>query len=296
MTLKHLKIFAEVCRYQSVTRAAEELYLSQPAVSLAIREMEEHYGQKLFERISRKMYVTDAGKALLAFAGEILEKTEEMEQKLKNQDYRKVLKIGASMTMGTFYLPEAVRNFRNRYPDTEIQVQVNSSDLLEDKVLKNELDFCFIEGAAHAEMLRKEELGEDALCVVCSPDSPLAARKNLRLEDLKEEPFLLREKNSGTREVTDSVFLLHNFSVVPLWESTSTLALVRAAAAGLGITIVPSQFVEKEEAAGTVVRLKPKDAHFVRKYQAICHKNKQKTKEAEDLIQAVRKVIHAAGR
>lgn len=293
MTLKHLKIFAEVCRYQSVTRAAEELYMSQPAVSLAVREMEEHYGQKLFERLSRKMYVTDAGKELLAYAGEILQRAEEMEQKMQNQDYRKILRIGASMTMGTFYLPEAVRSIRKKYPDTEIQVQVNSSDLLEEKVLKNELDFCFIEGAVHAEQLGREELGEDALWLICSAENPLTARKRLCLEDLKDEAFLLREKNSGTREVIDSVFLLHNFSVIPLWESTSTLALVRAAAAGLGITIVPSQFV-RNEAAGTIARLCPEDAHFLRKYQVIYHKNKQKTQEAEELIRAVRETIKEA--
>lgn len=294
MTLKHLKIFAEVCRYQSVTRAAEELYMSQPAVSLAVREMEEHYGQKLFERLSRKMYVTDAGKELLAYAGEILQRAEEMEQKMQNQDYRKILRIGASMTMGTFYLPEAVRSIRKKYPDTEIQVQVNSSDLLEEKVLKNELDFCFIEGAVHAEQLGREEFGEDALWLICSAENPLTARKRLCLEDLKDEAFLLREKNSGTREVIDSVFLLHNFSVIPLWESTSTLALVRAAAAGLGITIVPSQFVRNEEAAGTIARLCPEDAHFLRKYQVIYHKNKQKTQEAEELIRAVRETIKEA--
>lgn len=284
MTLKHMKIFVEVCRQQSVTGAARSLYMSQPAVSLAIREMEEHYGQKLFERISRKLFITEAGASAYQYAASILELADEMEQTLRRGSFQKKLRIGSSMTMGVYYLPDVIAKAMKLFPDLQIQTQVNSTELLEEALLKNELDFCFVEGPVHSEHLVMEMLREEELSIVCHKEHPLMKKKNLCLKDLAQENFLLREKNSGTRAVIDSVFLLHDFSVVPLWESTSTVALLQAAAKGIGITIIPSQFLKMEHMEKEVGILRLSDAHFWRRFHVICHRKKVLSQEARQII------------
>ena len=149
MTLKHLRIFVEICRQKSVTGAARELYMSQPAVSLALRELEEYYGQQLFERISRKLFITEAGETAYQYASSILELMGEMEQTLRRDTFQKKIRIGASMTMGVYYMPNTIAKAMKQFPDLRIQAQVNSTELLEAALLENELDFCFVEGPVH---------------------------------------------------------------------------------------------------------------------------------------------------
>lgn len=267
--------------------------MSQPAVSLAVREMEEYYGQNLFERMSRKLYITEAGRTAYQYVSAILELTGEMEETLKSDRFQKRLRLGASMTMGGYYLPDVVTEAARKYPDLKVQTQVNSTELLEQAVLKNELDFCFTEGPVYSEHLTAEVIGEDELCIVCAKDHPLLRKKKLLLKDLEKEQFLLREKNSGTRAVIDSVFLLYNFSTVPLWESTSTAALIRAAAKGIGITIVPFQFLKLEKMESEVGILHLNDAHFWRTFHVIYHKNKVLSKEAKDIVQLMKDTVNA---
>ena len=284
MTLKHLRIFVEICRQKSVTGAARELYMSQPAVSLALRELEEYYGQQLFERISRKLFITEAGETAYQYASSILELMGEMEQTLRRDTFQKKIRIGASMTMGVYYMPNTIAKAMKQFPDLRIQTQVNSTELLEAALLENELDFCFVEGPVHSEHLAVEMLREEELCIVCHREHPLLQKEHLLLKDLAEENFLLREKNSGTRAVIDSVFLLHNFSVTPLWESTSTVALLQAAAKGIGITIIPQQFLKMEHMEEQVGVLKLSDAYFRRRFHVIHHKKKVLSKEAKEIM------------
>lgn len=292
MILKHMKIFAEVCRRQSITKAAKELYMSQPAVSLAVREMEEYYGQRLFERMSRRLFITEAGETAYQYVLSILELSEEMEQTLKYGEFTKRLRLGASMTMGGYYLPDVLAEAMKKYPDIRVQTQVNSTELLEMAVMKNEIDFCFIEGPVHSEHLKSKVIGEDELCIVCAKNHPLLRKENLMLKDLESEQFLLREKNSGTRAVIDSVFLLYNFSVSPLWESTSTAALIHAAAKGIGITIVPFQFLKLEKMESEVGILRLSDAHFWRTFHVIYHRDKILSKEAEDVVEIMKRRVN----
>lgn len=286
MTLKHMRILAAVCDCEGVTAAAQKLFLSQPAVSLAIRELEDYYGVPLFERISRKMYITDAGRKAYSYATHIVSLFDTLETEMRDCDNIGTLRIGASMTLGTHYMPRLVKAFREEYPHMKTEILINSSDILEEKILQNELDFSLIEGPIHADSIFGECLCEDELCIICSKTNPLAVKPLITLTEFSGQPLLLREKNSGTREIVDSSLLLKNLVLHPVWESTSTLALIHAAANDLGITIVPAQFVDDApQYRDSICKINVEGLSFLRKFHIIYHKNKFLTSSAKHFIE-----------
>lgn len=291
MTIKHMRILVEVCKKNSMTLAAHSLYMSQPAVSLAIREMEEYYGVKLFERISRKIYLTEAGERVYQYASHIVTLFEELETQIKNWDNIGSIRVGASMTIGVHYMPDLIEKFHEKYPSIETKVTVNSSDVLESKILHNELDFAVIEGPVHSDNLILETIHEEALCLICGKEDPLAKKKTVKINDLMRQHFLLREKNSGTRQIVESVFLIHGFNVDPYWESTSTLALIHAVSRGIGISIVPEQFVKSLEKEYPVKILNVEQLSFVRNFNVIYHKDKFLSVSSRYLIQLAKEMF-----
>ncbi len=285
MTLKHLKIFVTVCDCNSVTAAAKKLYLAQPSVSLAIKELEDYYQVKLFDRISKRLYLTEAGKRLLNYARHITGLFQEMEDEIKNWDAVGELKIGSSITIGTELMPEYVKQFTTLFPHIKVQVSIYSSNLIEEKILQNELDFALIEGVAHSPYLISQDFQDDHLVVICAPTHPLLSKQNLCLDDVKSESFLLREKGSGTRDLIDSLLITRGISLNPIWEGTSTRALINAAAKGLGISILPKDLVQREVSEGKVAILKLMDIEFSRTFKIIYHQNKYLTPMALSFIE-----------
>ena len=133
MTLKHIKIFIAVCDTGSMTAASKQLYIAQPAVSFAIAEMENYYGQKLFDRISNRLYITEAGKQFLEYSRQISSLFDEMEDKIKNWDTIGVLRIGANTTIGAYTLPSIIKNFKQTHPDVIVETTIEQ--LLSLKIL-----------------------------------------------------------------------------------------------------------------------------------------------------------------
>lgn len=292
MTLRHIKIFTAVCDAGSVTGAAEKLYIAQPSVSLAIREIEEYYGIKLFDRIARKMYLTDAGKTMLGYASHITSLFDEMEN-LRNRDGIGLIRIGASITVGTHYIPIIVNKFKQKNPDSEVNVIINSSEVIEDLLLRNSLDCVVMEGIAHSENLLTEQLCDDKLCIVCKPDYKFVGMRNVSIDNFFKEKFLLREKGSGTRELFDNVAEMHGYDVKPVWESTSTKALINAAVYGHGISVIPYKLAESDIEAGrlNVITINGVSEKLTRKFNLIYHKNKYISLLIEQFIETVYEVL-----
>lgn len=176
MTLRHMKIFVAVCRTGSITAAGKRLFLSQPSVSQAISELEQNYGVKLFDRISRRLHITEAGTQLLQYAEHIVQLFDEMEQGIKNWDSVGKLRIGASITVGSCYLPDIVKQLMRKYPELQISATVDNSDAIEKAVTENGLDVAVIEGAVHNPYLLQKPLLDDRLTFLCSVSHPLAGR------------------------------------------------------------------------------------------------------------------------
>lgn len=274
MTIKHIRIFVTVYQKESITRAAEILGMTQPATSLAIKELEEYYHTKLFERNGRGIRATQAGSQLYPNAVRLLSLYQEMDQEMQNWNTAGKLRIGSSISIGSCILPQLVSRFTQHYPELDLYVKVDSSDVIQEAILENQLDFALIEGSVHSDKIRSQIFLDDELIPVCSRFHPLADAQDVSLEELKEEPFLMREKNSGTRELADSNFAVKGFHIHPIWESTSTAALINAVSAGLGISILPKRMLEKQLRMHQIFSFSIKDIDLTRHYYLVYHENK----------------------
>lgn len=281
MTLRYLRIFEAVCRHMSITRAAQELYLSQPSVSLAIGELEKKYEVRLFDRIGKKLYLTPAGEELLGYARPLLSQIDDMEQHLRSGARKSILRVGVSMTVGSCLLPACAEQFAGDYPDIRVEALVERTNLIEQKVLENELDIGFVEGLPKAPQLIISPFAEDELAVVCAPDSALLRRGAIRCADLASIPLLLREKGSGTRAVVDNLTDMQGVTLKPLWESMSTLALISGTKRGLGAAILPLRIVQKDLDRGELAILPVEDVQWKRQFFRIQHRNKILDEPAE---------------
>lgn len=281
MTLRHIRIFLTVCQEGfHVTRAAEALHMTQPAVSLAIRELEEYYGVRLFDRIGRRLQITEAGMRLRESGNHIVAMFDRMEKGLRNWDAFGVLRVGASLTIGSQLMPGYVRAFRESHPDTEVRVTVATSALLEQKLLDNALDFALMEGVVHVPSIVSEAYMEDHLAVVCPAGGRFRQGQVLTQAEFRSQPLLLREHGSGTRETFERAVGQAGFSVTPAWEAMSNRALLNAVASGLGLSVLSARIAAEEVARGRVVSVEVEGLDFRRQFHIIYHRDKFLTASA----------------
>ncbi|MDY5883146.1 MAG: LysR family transcriptional regulator, partial [Roseburia sp.] len=289
MTIRHMIIFRTVCEngYNS-TKAAEVLHMTQPAVSLAIKELEQYYGVLLFDRIGRRLKITDAGQHFLQYAIHISDLFSDMETGLRDWDSKGVLRIGASITIGSQFLPNYVKAFSELCPGLDVRVTVEQSERLEQKILANELDCALIEGIAHDPNIVSEAYMEDHLSVICSRDKGWKQGQVVSIEDFQRQRFLLREIGSGTREVFDRVVEQAGIHITPVWEAMSTTALVNAVINGLGIAVLPHRMILPALRQGLVCTVKVEGLSFSRNFHIIYHKDKFLTSSAKRFINLCR--------
>ena len=285
MTIRHMIIFRTVCEngYNS-TKAAEVLHMTQPAVSLAIKELEQYYGVHLFDRIGRRLKITDAGQHFLQYAIHISDLFSDMETGLRDWDSKGILRIGASITIGSQFLPSYVKAFTEVCPGIDVRVTVEQSERLEQKILANELDCALIEGIAHDPNIVSEAYMEDHLSVICGTNKGWTQGQVISIEDFQRQRFLLREKGSGTREVFDHVITQAGIHVMPAWEAMSTTALVNAVINGLGIAVLPQRMILPALRQGLICTVKVEGLSFSRNFHIIHHKNKFLTASAKKFI------------
>lgn len=289
MTLRHMKVFRSICEHGcNTTKTAEALHMTQPAVSLVIKELEQYYGVVLFDRIGRRLYLTEVGRYFLQYAIHISSLFADVEKELKTWESFGVLRVGASITIGSQFLPRYVKAFSHEHPGTEIRALVGPSNLLERKLLDNELDFALIEGVAHAPSIVSEEYMEDHLSIICSADGVYEPGQQISINEFKQQKFLLRERESGTREVFDQVTERAGFSVSPIWEAMSTTALVNAVTQGLGIAVLPYRMVMGPLKRGQVQTISVEGLDFRRSFYIIHHKDKYLTESAKDFLNLCR--------
>lgn len=286
MTIRHIRIFLSVCECENnITKAAEKLYMAQPAVSLAISDLEKYYGVKLFDRISRRLYLTEAGKQFQQYALRISALFNDMEKRLRNWDSFGILRIGASITIGSQFMPSYVEAFSAQHPNVDVHVRIGPSDQLEHQLMNNKLDLALLEGPVHTEELVSEEYMEDSLTVICSAHTPFYPGQILTQDEFLRQRFLLREKGSGTRDVFEDVMSDSGLSVTPVWEGMSTTALVNAVIHGIGITVVPRRMVSAPLEKGLVYALHVHGLEFKRRFRIVYHKDKYLPSSALDFIQ-----------
>lgn len=286
MTLRHLLIFRTVCEEGChTTHAANKLHMSQPAISLAIKEMEQYYGVKLFDRIGRKLQITEAGKRFLQYAIHITDLFDDMETQLRDWDTKGLLRIGASITIGSQFLPQYVKAFSQTHPDTQVHVTIEQTERLIQKLIANELDFALIEGIPQDQNIIIHPYMEDYLTVICPLESSWSMGETISLNEFKQSPFLLRESGSAAREVFDREMEKAGMIIIPSWESMSTTALINAVINGLGVSVLPHERVKEVIRNGQVKTINVEGISFNRNYSIVYHKDKFLTTSAKTFIE-----------
>lgn len=289
MTIRHLKIFLAVCDGGcNTTRAAEALTMAQPAVSLALKELEQYYGVVLFDRVGRHLQITAAGKRLWEYASHITSLFDDMEKGMRDWDTFGLLRVGASITIGSQFLPNYVKAFYARHPGTEIRAVIEPSDRLEAQILSSDLDLALMEGVSHSPSLESEEYMEDHLVVICPARGRFVQGQTLTQEEFRSQKFLLREQGSGTRETFQRAMEEAGLAVEPIWEAMSTTALVNAVINGLGITVLPHRMVLGPLSKGLVVSVRVEGLEFRRKYYIVRHRAKYLTASARAFLELCR--------
>ena len=260
MADRRLQVFHAVAKHLSFTRAADALFMTQPAVTFQIKQLEEQYSTRLFERRHGSISLTPAGELVMSFAEKILALSDELEIRLSEMtgEMRGPLLVGASTTIAEFMLPKVRGEFNAMYPQVRARLIVANSESIENRVAEHTIDLGLIEAPAKLGGLTSQICCEDELRVICAPDYPLAEMQEVTPSVLEEYEFISREPGSGTREITDAYFRSHHVAPESLkmqMELGSPEALKGVVSTGLGFAIVSRVVVEKETQLGELVAI-----------------------------------------
>ena len=265
MADRRLQVFHAVAKQLSFTKAAEVLFMTQPAVTFQIKQLEEHFNTRLFDRGHGKISLTPAGETVLEYAERILGLSSELDVRLAEMTGQigGPLLVGASTTIAEFMLPRILGEFKSQYPSVKPRLIVANSESIETRVVEHTLDIGLIEAPSHQANLQCEVCCDDELIVICAPGSPLARNKEITPQQLATQPFVSREPGSGTREVTYDYF--RSAGVAPeslnvVIELGSPEAIKGVVETGIGFAIVSRATVAKEKRLGDLIAiaLKPR--------------------------------------
>lgn len=282
MNIRLLKIFQVVAKHESITAAAKELYLTQPAVSNAILQLEESLETSLFDRLSKRIFLNEAGKSFLNKTNEVLKQYEDLSNHFKDSTIK--LRIGSSITIAKYLLPKIIKTIHD---EMDVRVFVDNAKSIEKKLLSNEIDIGLIEGVLSNQDLISDPLNNFQLAFFCHQDHPVSKKKEISIEELIQEKFLSREQGSSIRDVLDGALLMLNKKIEPYWESINSEVLIAAVKENLGVCLLPKIMIEHELNSKEFVEFKVKDLELFNYAQIVYHKDKQLSESTRILINSL---------
>ena len=294
LNFRQLMVFYEVAKTGSLSSAAENLFLTQPAVTWQIKNLEESLGLKFFERSGRKIMLTGEGKVLYDFADQIFRLAHQAEEAIEDLKDSKLgtLRIDSVFTFGDYYLPVVLDEFHKKYPKIELLVNTgNTSQVIENTLLRKN-DIAFVASYPENDKLVAQEFISDLLVGIVFPDHPFAMRESITLRELHGQPCILREQGSSPRKILDELFKKKGVSPAVIMELASTLAIKKAVESGLGMAILSRQAVREEVQAHLLRELRFADEEIIYKFYLIHHKDKYFSK----ILRAFIAVAHETSR
>lgn len=276
LTFRQIQVFTSVARHSSFTQAAKELHLSQPAVSMQVKQMEDQVGLPLFEQIGKQIYLTEAGQEIFHYSRaiqQLLAEAEEVVDELKGA-HRGRLTISVAST-ANYFVPALFGIFHQRYPDVTVSLDVTNRETLLQQLNENEVDLVVM-GQPPAEMdLEAGAFMENPLVVIAPPDHPLAQKKNIPMSRMEDEIFLTRERGSGTRSAIERFFDQHDVRLTTGMEIASNEAIKQSVQAGLGLGLLSRDTLELELALNKLVILDVEDFPIVRHWYVMHRRGKR---------------------
>lgn len=251
MADRRLQVFYTVARLLSFTKAAEALHMTQPAVTFQVRQLEEHFNTRLFDRTHNRVTLTDAGECVLKYAERIFESYSEMENAIREMtgDLSGALTLGASTTIAEYMLPSLLGNFKAEYPEVNIRLKVSNTEGIVTMVENNVIDLGVVEAPVSNKNLLVEVCQTDQLVVIMPPGHPLAGRERIGIREVIQYPFICREEGSGTREVVMEYMSEQGVdatALTPCLELGSSESIKGAVEAGIGLSILSRATISKE--------------------------------------------------
>ncbi len=298
MADRRLQVFHTVARLLSFTKAAETLHMTQPAVTFQVRQLEEYFNTRLFDRTHNRISLTDAGALVYRYANRIFELYNEMEHSVREMtgEISGALTIGASTTIAEYMLPSLLGDFKSKYPDVNIHLKVSNTEGIVSMVENNIIDLGVVEAPVGNRNLVVEMCSPDQLVAIVPPGHSEAQRETLNYSDLLKYPFICREEGSGTREVIqewlktarneDASEEELNISM----ELGSPEAVKGAVEAGMGISVVSRATIQKELKLGTLVAINL-DPVLERPFSFVHQKQKFRVRVMEELLEFARNYL-----
>lgn len=281
MTNRNLEIFAAAAQCGSMSGAARELKISQSSVSQAIAEIEKEYGVRLFERLSRSLYLTDTGRQLLEYAGRVLQLQEEMDSFLNGASERGSLRIGATVTVGSCVLGPLLRRLKDSAPQVRTEILVANTRALEEKILCSRLDVGLVEGRVEHPDLTVVPVMRDRMVLLCAPGWIAGERDTVSPEELHELPFILREQGSGTRAQLEQAMGARGVCLRVAGECCCAEAIVGCISEGAGVSVMSRRLVERQLNQGILKAYDIEGVRLERTFDLVWHKDKKMTPAME---------------
>lgn len=286
MTLRHFRIFKAAAETGSFTKAAESLYITQSAVSHAIRELEERAGTALFDRLSKSVCLTESGRLLLEEVTPILLSCDALDSRIGNLEEQAPVHIVSSITIAAFRLPKILAKFEKRWPGLPVTVEVVPAAAAVEMMRTGKADFALIEGAVPQGPFICETFDCYLMHIFCAPGY-LPEGKILSIEEFCRQRLLLREKGSAIRDTLDSALYLAGYTAYPSWTSVNSTALIEAAKAGLGLTVLPDMLVVNERKKKSLVMVPAEGLELKNELLLIRHREKYLTAPLWTLLEMI---------
>ncbi|UCE76465.1 MAG: LysR family transcriptional regulator [Gammaproteobacteria bacterium] len=290
LTLRQLKIFQAVARHLSFTRASEELHLTQPAVSMQVKQLEETVGLPLFEQVGKRVYPTEAGEELERYSRSVLAILDEASlvfDEMKGLE-RGRLRITVAST-ANYFVPQLLAAFCQRHPGVKVSLDVTNRERLLQALQDNDTDLVIMGKPPDSIELAAESFMDNPLVAIAPPFHPLAGQKNIPLQRLQRETFLIREKGSGTRSATERFFVEHGLSLSSTMEMSSSEAIKQGVEAGLGLGLLSLHTLEMELALKRLVILDVCELPILRKWYVMHRTGKRLSAVAQSFKEFVLK-------
>jgi len=292
MADRRLQVFHTVARLLSFTKAAESLHMTQPAVTFQVRQLEEYFNTRLFDRTHNRISLTDAGKRVYEYADDIFDLYAQMDNAVRDMtgEISGVLIIGASTTIAEYMLPSLLGDFKKKYPDVNVHLKVSNSDGVVSMVENNDIDLGVVESPVMNKNLVVERCRDDQLVAIVPPQHALSGHKKVRLPELLDHAYIAREEGSGTREVIEEYLASAGMKPADLhvaMELGSPEAIKGAVEANMGVSIVSEVTIHKELQLGTLVALEL-EPPLVRPFSFVHQKQKFRQRAMDELLEFAR--------
>lgn len=287
MDIRSLQVFLSVAKHLNYTRAGKEVHLSQPSVSVRIRQLETEIDLKLFEQLGKKIALTNAGQQFIPYARAVVSALDDARQAIDELHglERGALRIGASTTPGMYLIPHILAQFKNEHPLIEIQLRINDTRSVEEAVIRNEFDFGFVGGHLTGDEVTVVPWMIDELVLIAPPAHHLAKKKSVKPRDLKQEKFIARGAGSATRAVTANHLNESDLQVHTIMEMENPESVKKAVQSGLGIAFISKFAVSTELKAKTLVAVPVTGLHIKRELKIVYRKDKHLSSAARSFIE-----------